>query len=114
MPVVPYCFGRPAQTWIAAMSGPGNGRELSAATSPARETSLAGPATRRADRPAKDTGGRQSPQPRRKRQRLRGLGKSLVRAQNGYTRGLPPCHLATLRDRRKPAEQTWRAPTTLA
>jgi hypothetical protein len=60
-------------------------------------------------------GHRRTPVPRshgRKRQRLKGLGKPLVRAQNGrYTRGLPRGDLTTLRDRRKPAEQTWRAPT---
>jgi len=61
MPVVAYYLGRPAQTWIAAMSGPGNGRELVRRDIPGKTDIPGQTATRRADRPAKDTGGRQSP-----------------------------------------------------
>ena len=61
MPVVPYYLGRPAQVWLAAMSGPGNGRELVRRDIPGQRDTPGQPATRRAGRPTKDTGGRQSP-----------------------------------------------------
>jgi len=61
MPVVAYYLGRPARTWIAAMSGPGNGRELVRRDIPGQRDIRGQTATRGADRPAKDTGGRQSP-----------------------------------------------------
>jgi hypothetical protein len=77
MPVVPYYLGRPAQAWIAAMSGPARAptQNSRAATSLATGTFPASP------RPAVPTAQRKTQEqasPRshgRNRQRLGGLGK---------------------------------------
>ena len=80
MPVVPYYLGRPAQAWIAAMSGPARAttENSCAAASLATGTSPASP------RPAVPTAQRKTQEeasPRshgRNRQRLGGQGKPLV------------------------------------
>jgi hypothetical protein len=72
MPVVPYYQGRPASTWITAMSGPAR----AAAANPADDTSPASQ-QRRVGRRAKDTGGKQRSRSR-VRQRLGSLGKQLA------------------------------------
>jgi len=72
MPVVPYYQGRPASTWITAMSGP----TRAAAANPADDTSPASQ-QRRVGRRAKDTGRKQRPR-NRVRQRLGSLDKQLA------------------------------------
>src|SRR5262249_21626630 len=81
------------------------------ATSPERQTSPA------RQRPAVPTAQRRTredaspPQPRPQAPAPERPGQATGSRPGGYTRGLPRRALAPLRDRRKPAEQTWRAPT---
>lgn len=80
MPVVPYYLGRPAQVWIAAMSG----RARATTENSCAATSLATGTFPASPRPAVPTAQRKTQEeasPRshgRNRQRLGGLGKSLV------------------------------------